>query len=449
MEYVDGENLSFINHRCRKAGTHVPYALAARIVAWACEGLHHAHELVNSSGESLGLVHRDVSPQNILVSYDGVVKLSDFGIAKVANRSAAYTQPGQVKGKIAYLAPEQIHGQPVDRRTDIFSLGVVLYETCVGERLFQEENDFETMRRIIEGDVPPPASKYTDFPIELERIITGALQADPAHRYQTARDFQRDLENYLAGIGRPSGTAELADYLEGMFKDRMTVRRAKLHAIPDEEMSKPQSIVDLVTPISQSVVLNGAAAAPAAPSRKPWKMISVVLAALIIGGALTWALSSDRGAASGSTNSVSAVVTPMPQGQAPRPVPIGDETSQNAGQGELDAANPVDAAPAKLAEDAAPRRDRPPRRPQKSQRPQRPQKASPEGPPGTLSIMANPWCDVFLDGKRIGRTPIIRRQVPSGRHSLKLLPQGKQPAVRRGVVVRPGQETPLNINLAQ
>ena len=145
MEYLHGEPLREIMRRSEELGQPIPPEIACKVVADAAEGLHAAHELLGKSGEKLGLVHRDVTPHNIFVTYDGVSKVLDFGIAKFSSRLANATQAATLKGKLAYMSPEQVQGEQVDRRTDIFALGVVLWELTTGQRLFRMDNDLDTL----------------------------------------------------------------------------------------------------------------------------------------------------------------------------------------------------------------------------------------------------------------------------------------------------------------
>ncbi|MBA3541969.1 MAG: serine/threonine protein kinase, partial [Deltaproteobacteria bacterium] len=205
MEYVHGEDLRKVLAHLNKADAQMPIPLVVSIVASAAAALHHAHEQRGPDRKPLGIVHRDVSPANILVGYDGSVKGCDFGIAKAVMRTAE-TQAGMLKGKVAYMAPEHCTGQTVDRRSDVFALGIVLYELATVRRLFKGDNDFLTMSAIVQGKVPSPRLHRSDLPPDIETIILKALARDPADRYQTAEQMRMALDAYAtrAKIATPS-----------------------------------------------------------------------------------------------------------------------------------------------------------------------------------------------------------------------------------------------------
>jgi serine/threonine protein kinase len=207
MEWVDGEPLSLVRHTAVERGPF-PLPIALKIVSDACAGLHAAHEVVDEDGKTVGLVHRDVSPQNILVGYEGVVKLVDFGVAKTAGRTAETTNEGQVKGKPPYMSPEHALGKPVDRRTDLFALGIVLYQLVTGRHPMRGETDVATLHNIVSNQpVLLPSLFNSAIPMQLERVTMKALARDPKQRFQTARDFELALED-VANESLPRVRAE-------------------------------------------------------------------------------------------------------------------------------------------------------------------------------------------------------------------------------------------------
>ncbi|HEX7838237.1 MAG TPA: protein kinase [Kofleriaceae bacterium] len=195
MEYVHGENTRAILETTIRRGWTIPPELAVMIISGAAAGLHHAHERRGKNGQPLQIVHRDVSPANIMVGYDGSVKVLDFGIAKAEER-ATKTIGGTIKGKYGYMSPEQCKGKPIDRRSDIFALGIVLYELTTLRRTFKGNDDFETMKRIVAGDLVLPSTVVPGFPRELEAIILTALSPDPAARFQTAQELLEALDAF-------------------------------------------------------------------------------------------------------------------------------------------------------------------------------------------------------------------------------------------------------------
>lgn|SRR5664280_398018 len=195
MEWVDGEPLSLVRYTAVEEAPF-PLPIAVKIVTDACAGLHAAHELVDEDGTPVGLVHRDISPQNILVGYDGVVKLVDFGVAKTGGRTAETTNVGQVKGKPPYMSPEQALGKAVDRRTDLFALGIVLYQLTTGRHPMRGETDVATLHNIVSNQpILPPGVFNSEVPLKLERVIMKALMRDPEQRFQTARELELALED--------------------------------------------------------------------------------------------------------------------------------------------------------------------------------------------------------------------------------------------------------------
>ena len=222
MEYVHGEDLRKLLMRMSKRKEQVPLEHIVTIITTVALALHHAHEQRGADRKPLGLVHRDVSPANIIVGYDGNVKVVDFGIAKAALRVRPDdTKGGALKGKVSYMAPEQCSGQPVDRRSDVYALGIVLFELCTVRRLFKGTNDFLTMSAIVQGHVPQPSSYRPDLPPELEAIILKALALEPADRYQNADDMREALEQFAATNSLRMSTGSLANYMKQVFGHRV------------------------------------------------------------------------------------------------------------------------------------------------------------------------------------------------------------------------------------
>jgi serine/threonine-protein kinase len=197
MEYVDGANLKTILESLRRQGKKMPIAEVLYVMMEACKGLHYAHELADpETGRELGIVHRDISPPNILISKRGEVKLVDFGLAKATSQLES-TDPGVVKGKFSYLSPEAASGKDVDRRADVFAVGILLYELLTGKRLFYGETDYQTVELVRQGRVPPIAAQNPEVLPELEQVVRKALARDVGSRFQSAADLQDALAQVL------------------------------------------------------------------------------------------------------------------------------------------------------------------------------------------------------------------------------------------------------------
>ncbi len=254
MEYIAGEDLAHISARVKKAEQLIPIELCARIAANICAGLHYAHEQCDPAGKPLNIVHRDVSPQNILLTYEGQVKIVDFGIAKAANK-VAHTRTGAIMGKAAYMSPEQCLGQALDRRSDVFAVGVLLHELLTIQRLFKRHSELMTLRAITEEDAPSVRSIRPEVPEVLDEIVATALQRDKDKRYASCLEMRSALEHFIAVFGVPATTLELGDLLEQYFPGHAE-RRKRIHeagslseiiqALPDA------GVPDLGTPSVQS-----------------------------------------------------------------------------------------------------------------------------------------------------------------------------------------------------
>ena len=216
MEYVHGENSRAILEVSLRRGWTVPLELAVMIVGGAAAGLHHAHERRGKNGAPLNIVHRDVTPANIMVGYDGSIKVLDFGIAKAEER-ATKTVGGTIKGKYGYMSPEQCRGKPLDRRSDIFALGICLYELTTLRRAFKGNDDFETMKRIVAGDVMPPSIAVPNYPRELEAIVLTAMAGEADARFQTAQELGEALDGFAMRAKLTGSNTALSRFMTQLF----------------------------------------------------------------------------------------------------------------------------------------------------------------------------------------------------------------------------------------
>jgi serine/threonine protein kinase len=209
MEFLDGCDLATLVRTLARAGRRLPLEDALYIVSAVCAGLHYAHEKTGPGGRPLAIVHRDISPENVFLTVDGGVKILDFGIAKSTQRLSS-TQSNSLKGKLGYMSPEQCRGDVLDRRSDVFSLSVVLWELTVGRRLFRGDAEYEIMRRIVEQDAPSPVSILPDYPSALADIVRRGLARDPAARYGSAQSLQSDLEGFARAAGIAGSSLSLS-----------------------------------------------------------------------------------------------------------------------------------------------------------------------------------------------------------------------------------------------
>ena len=251
MEFIDGPSLRAVAKRARERGERLPIAEVVKIVSMAAAGLHHAHELADAGGRPLGLVHRDISPDNILVHRNGVAKVVDFGIAKAAN-SSGKTRTGALKGKVAYMPPEQLRGDPLDRRTDVFALGVVLYEMLAGQRPWEGDSDVSLIGRIMTEEPKPFATVRLDAPPGLIAVLDRALAKDREARYSSCHDLQADLEALLVSLGKTITAARISDFAKA-YEEPVSA--------PDESTGAAMQALE--------TEMNGTGPATAVPGRRP------------------------------------------------------------------------------------------------------------------------------------------------------------------------------------
>lgn len=223
MEFVDGANLKSVIDVLRKANREFPVECAVYIALEICKGLSYAHELTDPNGVPLHIVHRDISPPNVLITKFGEIKIVDFGLAK-ANSQLEKSEPGIIKGKFSYLSPEAAMGQEVDARTDVFAVGIMLWELLAGQRLFLGDTDFQTVKKVQAAQVPSISQINRHVPAELERIINKSLARDPTQRYGTARDLGLELSKFMFKFGVPVSTFDIARLVQGAMKERAKTR---------------------------------------------------------------------------------------------------------------------------------------------------------------------------------------------------------------------------------
>ncbi len=229
MDYIEGDTLARVLAKAAKNNATVPYGVTIRILLDVLAGLHAAHEMKDDHGEALHIVHRDVSPQNILVGVDGVARVVDFGVARAATRLST-TRSGQLKGKLAYMAPEQARGGAIDRRADLFACGIVLWEALATKRLFKGDGEAETLNRVLYDPIAPPSSVRPDVPKALEDICMKALARDVDQRFPTAQAFGDELEKVARGLGSVGSVRDVADCLQEVIGVDLTQQREAVRA---------------------------------------------------------------------------------------------------------------------------------------------------------------------------------------------------------------------------
>jgi hypothetical protein len=350
-------------------GGAVPLDRALAIVVAAAAGLHYAHTKSDASGRPLGIVHRDVTPSNVLVSYDGAVKLTDFGVAKWAAQSSE-TRHGTLKGKFPYMSPEQTRGEALDPRSDVFALGILLYELTTGTRLYEGASDFAVLSKIVNEDAPPPSTRVAEYPPELERVVCRALRRDREGRFESAQELQLALEEIARERRLNTSPVALAQYMHGLFGSKVAAWQAARHAgktlaehlvaVTQAEGPDDGALPDDV-PLQRSVVIEGdgvsrearTVAPPQRARRRRWTLAAAGLAVAVVGAAAALAISRpDRTApaAPAAAAEPPARAAPAPAGTpAPRVTPLRPAPALPA------AAAAADTTPGPRADEAAPR----------------------------------------------------------------------------------------------
>ena len=470
MEYLHGEHLGSVAVRAFREAGGIGYELASRIVGWAADGLHHAHEAKGPTGQPIGLVHRDVSPQNVFVTYDGSVKLTDFGIAKATDRTSK-TQTGAIKGKAAYMSPEQAWGRSLDRRSDVFALGVVLWEITVGRRLFQADSDVATLLQITSAPVPSPSSIVTGYPPDLERVVLRAIAKEPGDRYPSAGAMARDLDRFVAASGAPVGSTELAALQERLFADRIAAKDQILRGDPGAQAGAPTDInAELavrsdvfVRPRSRRRVLAWTGAS----------VIAIALGAALLAPAVfpaatapIWVHSDPSGARVTFDGTRQNGATPLriehvAAGRHTVRLDLDghhsfDTTFETEGT-RIDVRYALSVIPTEPARADVHLRAETVATPPTSEpstenadptvAPDEPTEEAREARQAYLNLRTTPWATVTANGRSLGETPLLRRAIPSGSVSLRLQAEGTGRVHTLRIRARPGEVISRSIDL--
>jgi serine/threonine protein kinase len=446
MEYIDGPNLRALSKSARKLGLELAPTLCARIIANACEGLAFSHDFSNpETGQPLGLVHRDISPDNLLLSRQGSVKVVDFGIAKAAGQNH-HTQTGVIKGKLSYMPPEQLRKQPLDQRTDVYALGVVLYELLTGHKPFDAKEDANIMRAILFEPPVPAVERRPDLPKALCRILDRALAKNRQQRYPSCRGFQADLEQFILDSGTPVGSYQLAQLVLQVTASTDTPAKTPARGSPSrgsivalsalEAEPRPAPVTGLrdemqAEPLSPTVLT-----APAVSwrHRTAW-VIGAALLLLIAGGILysrTSTVPPEPELAAASTSPDPAPAVTQPTEAEPELLPLVEPEVRPVEEA-LAASPPPESAPAfapatpTQAAETQPRsqeihhtreRRRPALKPSRKASPSPTEEVS----KGTVQVRIEPYTTVILDGKELGQTPTPEAfEVPAGKHTVTLV----------------------------
>ncbi|MCB9760526.1 MAG: serine/threonine protein kinase [Alphaproteobacteria bacterium] len=465
MEWVDGLNLHRLMWHVANQRRRLPDEFALYVAHEAAKGLHYAHTAVDPTGVALGVVHRDVCPQNLLVSYRGEVKVADFGIAKSAAGTFT-TQGNRLKGHTSYMSPEQTLGRPVDPRADIFALGVVLHELLTGRRLFKADSAELTLERIRSGEVPRLRDTRPDLSPAVETLVHTALALDPDDRFASARALRDALAAQLPST--PDQLREgFAAWLEEACADLIAAHRQRLAETSTGGASVTPEDPTVVAPLTPPPPVQPPAPEPAsgtlvptpAPTRRPAALALLALAALLSLG-LWWA---SRGTqtvetvAAPASEPVVAEVDPIEVTEAPAaevvvpvPAPVPAPVAVTP--------EPTPSRPAPVAPEPAPEVAPPAPTPEPAQvvevtpKPEAaPPEAAPPEPtvdpdtPGTVTVrVVDGWGQLRVDGKRVrGTTPFESLSLPPGTHILQVETPSTGRVMSREITLNPGEHLEL------
>jgi serine/threonine-protein kinase len=411
LEYVHGLTLRAVLKALRERGEQLPLELGAWVCAQALHGLAAAHELRDDDGQLLCLVHRDVSPDNLMLSYGGAVKLLDFGIAR-AMASVSSTRPGQVKGKLPYLAPEVIGEDRVTPAADLWAMGVVLYEIAAGQRPFKASNDAALMRLILDAEAPPLAGVDPLF----SALVTRALAKAPESRFGSAREMAESLEQFAARA--VIGPSALTVFLRERFGEVPAPRVEDAVDVPLGTLTFERPGASSAAPAPPTVT---------SPARGSGPRVRWVIAALLLGVVAALGLVAGRGAAPNSSSEAGpgAVEPPVRNDGAS----AGDESVRPVPQPPVvDGGAPLEAPPAERPTADAGIRSTVAR--------------------GTLRLFVQPWAEVVIDRQQLGVTPLAPIALPPGRHRVRL--SNPQLGVTRTetVVIEAGKTRTLRVTLS-
>lgn len=487
MEYLEGENLATVRRRGYELGRPIPTACALRLIAWAAEGLHYSHTRVGLDGKPLGIVHRDVSPQNLFVLFEGGLKIVDFGIAKVSSNP---TISGKIRGKLGYMSPEQARCESVDARSDVFALGVCAFELLTQSRFIGNRTELECLA-FLSGEHPIPRirDRRPELPSSVDELVAKAMARDPALRFQTARELQVALEAVLHEEKTGISTAEIAEYMRGLFEDRIRKRRLFIEAAMNSELTPntARHLSELAQGIRPFTQVSHTLPLHLREGSTPWPLLAVIL---LLASALGWlgrslvvsrstpepavtieplfaegelTVSSDPAGVELFVDGARVGTTPVKLSR----IAPGQHLLEGRLAGHEVAKRTVTLSPGRPLEvllTMVPERPLQPEPPTSILTPLPPsagtetqdagsgqavpgstQRRSPDRgrgeAQGRLTLKTEPWTTVYLGKRRLGDTPLLGVSLPAGRHTLLLVNQEKGVRSSVEVVIRTGQTT--------
>lgn len=425
MEYVHGRSLAELDRKAQAQGERVPLEVTARVVSQALLGLHHAHQHVDDLGNANPIVHRDVSPDNILVGFDGSVKLLDFGVAK-ATAFASKTRPGMLRGKLAYMPPEQVLEKPLDGRADVYAAGVVLYRMASGKRPYDVTSDAALIAIKMSAQPPPLLSQAVPgIDPRFEAIVAKAMAAEPENRFASAEEMAWALEELVNQGSKPAGAFQISSYMKVLFGD--------------EARRPPSGSVSLLTPASRSGAKTRASSGSQSrtpntplpeeesvrlelerPTSKRW-IGPILFLAIALGAGGIWLLSQQTR----KQSRVVVTAVPSPSWVAEKPAPAAPSPQP------VTAENPT-----------------PPEVPPEPVPPARP-KPRPPAPvrKGRVLLMVHPWAEVFWNKRSLGVTPLAPFELPAGAQTLVLKNPSLDAETRTVVQVVANEQVTVKVNL--
>ena len=398
MEYVKGKDLRTLLKKCGEKNVTLPVELATFIAKEVLSALGYAHKQKDSTGQDLKLIHRDVSPQNILISYEGEVKVIDFGIAKAGTHS--HTKTGTIKGKLAYMSPEQAWGKTIDNRSDIFSLGIVLYEMVTGKRLFKGATEINTLEMVREARIEPfPSSLAAITPSQLEATVLKALAREVKYRYQDASDMERDLGSMLFELSSADPAMVLKKFMNDLFTTEIEAESRAETEGATKSIKYDHKVVPKPKERHERIPEERHERRPQ-PARKSFSyaLLATAVVAIIIAVFLIWPKT--VGEHSPLQMPPERVVQPDAKTEA-GPEELGEQSMVATDQ--IVAVNGESGVPA-----------------QESAEESTVKKPAPEAAKGNLTINAIPWADIYVNGKHYGATPRTIRALKAGNYKVSL-----------------------------